>query len=198
MKNSIKILMGLALVAIGSQAQALVITPTTIGVDDCTATTCWTTDVNSNLTAADVATLVGYTGTLEEYYKADAGGAPDEGSFQGSYDTTFSLSPTDPSSALIEYITSTSITCPECYLLVKDGNKTPAQYVFDLGAWDGISDISLSGFWAVTDPDTGLLTGSISHIAIYGAIGQVPEPGMVGLLAIGLLGMVVTRRRMKV
>ena len=128
MKNSIKILMGLALVAIGSQAQALVITPTTIGVDDCTATTCWTTDVNSTLTAAEVATLVGYTGTLEEYYKADAAGAPDEGAFQDSYDTSFFDSLTDPSAALIEYITSTSIACPDCYLLVKDGNKNPAQF----------------------------------------------------------------------
>ena len=197
MKNAIKILIGLALATIGSQAQAIVITPGEIDGIACTPTTCWTTNDNTNLTAAEVATLVGYTGTLEEYYKADAGGAPDEGGFQDSYDTMFTFSETDPSAALIEYITSTSITCPDCYLLVKDGNKNPAQYVFDIGAWDGISDIELSGFWAVTD-EFGVTTGAISHISIYGAIGQVPEPGMVSLLAIGLLGMVVTRRRIKV
>jgi len=35
---------------------------------------------------------------------------------------------------------------------------------------------------------------TISHVTST----SVPEPGMVGLLAIGLLGMVATRRRMKV
>jgi len=39
--------------------------------------------------------------------------------------------------------------------------------------------------------------GIISHVGVTGGT-SVPEPGIVGLLAIGLLGMVAVRRRMKV
>ena len=166
MKNSIKILLGLALAMIGSQAQALAISPGDIDGTACTNATCWTTTINSNLDASEVASLIGYSGILEEYYKMDEGASTDSGPFASSYQTTFN---TDLSGGLIEYLTGNSIACPDCFLLVKDGKQEPAQYVFDIGNWNGTDDIALSDFW----PDNG----AISHIAIYGQAAQVPEPG---------------------
>ena len=202
MKNTIKILIGLALAVVGSQAQAYAITdatfditPTTIDGTPCDTTapdiTCWQSDVKSALNATDVATIVGYSGILEQYYKMDVEPLEESGEFANHYKTTFDVNSTDLSDALIGWLGGSSIACPECYLVVKGGGGTPSQYLFDIGNWNGTDDIFLSGFWG---PD---LQGSISHIAIYGKAGQVPEPGMVALLSIGLIGMVVARLRMK-
>ena len=193
MKNSIKILIGLALAAITSQAQAipLTITPTEIDGVLCTSTTCWSGNTPNNPDAADVSSIVGVA-NLVSLYKADvADPVVEEGPFASSYDTTFSNSTTDPSDALIKYMAgSDSISCLECFLLVKDGNQDPIWYIFDIGSWNGTDSISIEGFW----PDQG----AISHVTIFGESANVPEPGMAALLSIGLLGMVVARRRMKV
>ena len=153
----------------------------------------WTTDVISNLNASDVAALVGTSTMLEEYYKENVGDGFDTGPFAAYYETTFSNTPTDPSSALIDWISGDFIDCPECYLLVKDGNQSPAQYVFGIDDWDGMEDIELSGFW----PDNG----AISHIAIYGGggapPGNVPEPSFIALFGMGLLGMGLSYSRRK-
>lgn len=143
----------------------------------------WTTDDNSNFNASEVATLVGTSTALEEYYKQNVDDAFDTGPFANSYTTEFFNTPSDPDSALIRWLLGTpSIDCPECYLLVKDGNQNPAQYVFDIGGWDGMMDIELNDFWPQE--------GAISHIAIYGGEGggTVPEPSFIALLGIGLLG----------
>ena len=194
MKNSIKILFGLALAAITSQAQALLITPTTIDGALCTSTTCWSGDVPNNPNAAEVSTITGVA-DLVSLYKAEvpsALGDPivEEGPFASSYDTTFGTDPIDPNNALIEYVSGAAISCPECFLLVKDGNNSPTWYIFDIGSWDGLADIDIRDFW--TD------RGAISHVTIFGNSSNVAEPGMAALLSIGLLGMVVARRRMKV
>jgi hypothetical protein len=102
--------------------------------------------------------------------------------------TTFSNTATDPANALIDYISGPSITCPECYLAIKDGNQTPSYYFFDLASWNGTDDIELQGFW----PNQG----AISHVSIWGKPStSVPEPGIVLLLGIGLLGLLFTARR---
>jgi len=115
----------------------------------------------------------------DELYKAEVGGG-EEGSLAGSYETTFLNTASDPSGALIEFVSGPYFDCPTCYLLVKDGKHDPAWYLFNLGSWNGMESISLSGFWPQQ--------GAISHIGIFGSPSEnVPEPGIMGLLAIGLM-----------
>jgi hypothetical protein len=114
-------------------------------------------------------------------YKANVGGG-EEGAYASSYDTAFDNTPSDPSDAKISYVGGVPIECAECYLLVKDGNHQPAQYVFQITGWNGMDAIYLKGFWP--------RGGAISHVAIY----CVPEPATGLLLAAGL-GLVAFRRR---
>lgn len=90
---------------------------------------------------------------------------------------------------MISYLTGDFITCPECYLVVKDGNQP--QYLFDIGTWNGLSEIKLEAFY----PNKG----AISHVAIFGAYNDVsvPEPTTAFLLATGVFGLFASRRRMR-
>lgn len=189
----IKILLGFALAMVGAQAYALTITPascTAVGNPYLLDTSCWvdTATTPNNPNAADVISITGISG-LVEVYKQDVDAVPnDTGSFASSYETTFSNSSTSPADALIHHLSGSSIACPECILLVKDGNKDPRWYMFDIGnvaTWNGTDDIDLQDFWRVVDADTGLVTGSISHVSIFS--NTVPEPGILALLGIVLL-----------
>lgn len=175
MKNLIKLMMGLALATAGLEAQAIAITP-----GDCSAfggSISCVAGNNTNTSAINSYIEMMYGVTY--LYKSDVGGS-DSQSFASSYDTVFSNTPLDPTDALITYVAGQSITCPDCYLLVKDGNQQPAWYLFDIGSWDGTEAISLSGFW----PNQG----AISHVAIYGNDStNVPAPGPLALLTIGMV-----------
>lgn len=174
---------GMLFAASGARAITITITPATVAQ--------WTTNENSNLNASEVATLVGYEGTLTELYKQDVGAGSDSGGFAGSYSTTFANSASDPQDATITYTGGLSITSNALYLLVKDGSATPAQYAFDLRnlvinnapySWNGTDTLLLDGFWPGK--------GAISHVAIYGGntATNVPEGGS----ALTLLGIAVS------
>lgn len=186
MKNSIKILLGLALTMLGTQAQSLVMIQASSCTGDATEYTagylCWQGSEPNNPSVDDFFTITGLSLSLDLMYKDNVGGI-EEGLLTGSYDTTFSNTALDPENALITYTGGDMVSCPECYLLVKDGNHDPIWYLFDIGYWDGEMDIDLQNFW----PDQG----AISHVSIWSGEGgtTVPEPGVLALLSIGLIGL---------
>lgn len=158
----------------------------------------WSGDQNSNdEILSEIARVIGYQPS--SLYKFD--GASESGSFVSSYDTVFSNSDDDPSNATIKYVMGQpSLAAGDLYLIVKDGNQTPAWYLFNLRNllgvsvegetrtnynWNGQDTLSLQGFW----PEQG----AISHIEIVGR--PVPEPGTLMLLGLGLLAAGLTARR---
>lgn len=181
-----------AALMIAPQAQALDLTPAVAGA--------WTTLDTDTLQASEVENLVGApTGSLGLAYKADVEGGED-GTAMDFYDTTFSFeSVGDASGATITQDGLSKIACPSCYLVVKDGNQQPAQYLFDISGWNGTDDINLSGFWE--DPSQG----AISHVAIWngngggggGGVVPIPEAETYAMMlaGLGLIGFVVRRRR---
>jgi hypothetical protein len=108
------------------------------------------------------------------HYKIDFDTNAESGPFAGDYSTVFVLDGGEPTGATITNDGLNSIDCPECYLLVKDGNAQPAQYLFNIGTWNGTDPIELTNFWAS-------VSGAISNIAIWsgenGGPGDPGEPG---------------------
>lgn len=181
--------MGFTMLLLGTQAQATLIltadSPSLIPGPACEDTTA----CGENNTK-DIRTFIEDEYSVLELYKSEVDDG-ESGAFAGFYDTSFSNSLEGSSDALITFTgdEGESINCPDCYLLVKDGNHEPAWYLFDIGIWKGAVDIYLTGF----RPDNG----TASHIAIYGAERNIPEPGTLALLGLGLAFMGVTRRKVK-
>lgn len=196
--NYIRIIAALAILLFASTAARAALV--TITPDDCIDGSCWTTDTTSALDANDIEGMVGVT-DLVLLYKDEVEGS-ESGLYASSYDTTFSNSAADPEDALIDYIGGDSIACDSCYLVIKDGIHSPAQYIFDLsdlsylslggewlgGEWDGVMSLFIDGFWSEG--------GTISHIAIFGTISEVPLPAAFWLFGTALIGFVgISRRR---
>lgn len=148
----------------------------------------WHVYQTSALQSSDVASIVGSSSNLELFYKADYKkySAPEEhGSFSDSYGTWFWG---EPNHAKIVFTGGASIVCPECYLIVKNGKKSP-QYLFDIGSWNGTDKITLKDFYKDRK-------GDISHIAIFGkSMVNVPEPSALILIGLGMIGLGLARRR---
>jgi hypothetical protein len=127
-------------------------------------------------------------GITDLAYKQNVGGA-EEGPLASYYTTIFYNSPTDPAEATITWDGGMSLFGG--YLLVKDGNQTPAWYLFDLGTrgWNGEEIIKLKNFW----PDQG----AISHVSLYSgeSAAPVPEPTTMLLIGTGIAGLAATGRR---
>ncbi len=175
-RHLLKLMMLFGILVLATQAQAALITP---GTDS---------PLTGNQTSQSAidAYISSTLGSSVLLYKQDVGG-PESGSLASSYQTTFSNSSSDPADALIEYVGG-NIVGPVAFLLVKDGNHTPAWYLFNLTTlgWDGMEDLSLTGFW----PNRG----AISHVTLYGQTTSVPEAGAMLLFGTGLVGLVGYRR----
>jgi PEP-CTERM motif len=170
--------LGIAL-SVPSSVEALSIT-TTSGVLD---TSRWEGDQTSQ---AQIDTVIaGILGPAIELYKQNVGGS-ESGALATSYETTFFDSPNDPMDALIHYVGGPVVADPK-FLLVKDGNQTPAWYLFNLTVlgWNGTDDLDLQDFWP--------RQGAISHVTLYGTVGDgndtVPEPGSLLLLGTAIAGL---------
>lgn len=187
-KMMIRILLTLAFTVAAVQAHALTIIPQ--AADNLTV---WTGDVNNtSVIALEIADIMGIDiGDLDPLYKAEASATVvEEGDFLGSYETVFGPDPLDPGDATIEYVSGDIINSLTTYLLIKDGNHSPAWYLYDISGWDGTEIVEIEGFWPAF--------GAISHVAIYGVdAAPVPEPATMLLFGTGLAGLAGSRLRKK-
>jgi len=178
MKKGFILILTVAIFLFSGQAYALLIDP---------ATTLIALSGNeTSQTQIDAVLEAAFDPDLIELYKMDVGGT-ESGPLQGSYETTFSDTPSDPADADIVYVGGDIVGLP-AYLLVKDGNQKPAWYLFYLTGlgWDGMDALDLDNFWPGN--------GAISHVTLYG-IRSVPEPATVFLIGIGLIGIATIGRK---
>jgi hypothetical protein len=179
----IKLLMAMALAMIGLQAHALPITPDDCGDGSGVTFNCWQ---GTDTSVDGINGLISQMFPVKELYRASAG-VTDVMSLADSYTTTFTPA-TDPTGASITYVSGgPSITCPTCYLLVKD--EALAWYLFDIRSWDGMDVISLSEFWSDSGLDASNSAGPIFYVSLFGGPPgtSVPAPAPLVLLTIGLL-----------
>ena len=145
----------------------------------------------NNPNALDISNIVGVAG-LTLLFKSDVDGGAEEGTEAVWYDAFFANNGKDATikpAYSNHHPSGTTIECPECFLLVKDGNNDPIWYIFDISDWNGWDELEMTDFWVGN--------GSISHVAIYGGVPEVPIPAAAWLFGSGLLGLVGVARRKK-
>lgn len=128
--------------------------------------------------------------SFEQLYSYESRPPAESGTFVGSY--TGSVA-NDHQDGRIRYDDGPAIECGICWLVVKDGDFSPFYYFYNLGAagWNGTDTIEALGFW------TG--DGRVKRVAIWGTLRhkEVPEPGTLGLIGLGLAGIGLGLRRRK-
>lgn len=179
------------MLGVASQAHALTIMPSSPSL---VYTTNATPAIDADGVESALASVFINPGQLGEAYKQNEGGG-ESGTAMSYYTTTF-LPTFDPSGAEIKWDGSYFIECGDCYLVVKDGNHTPALYIFDISSWNGQDTLDLSGFW--------MDQGTISYVAIYnnasmdggGTIAAIPEADTYAMLlaGLGLVGFAARRK----
>jgi hypothetical protein len=78
--------------------------------------------------------------------------------------------------------------CPHCILFVELGDGVPVRFLYDLGSWDGMERMTLSGFRSETEDD-------MTHVAIWAGLKHTTEPGVLTLMSLGILGLVFSGKR---
>ena len=200
MKTVIKTILAIGALGLSAQAHAIMISPSTgtLGTDR------FETSSNSNLSslsAINTAFGTSFTSASLQYKFNTGNPGTEEGTLSGSYEADNVAGGVGDESGLdINYSGSGNIVvcATECFVIVKDGNNTPAQYLFILstaaiGIWNGTDELEFSGFWPSN--------GAISNVALWGGSGSppppdqlVPAPAPLALLGLGLLGLGIRRR----
>ena len=202
MRNSLKVVVIAAgILGLSMQAEALTITAPVVAAVNCPASPVCLAAFGNQTATPDIEAAIAAVipGSEIEAYKQNFNGA-ESGVAAPYYSTTFSNPPNDPSNALISWNGPLFFTANPLFILVKDGNQTPAWYLFQItvgaGGWNGKDDISLQDFWPGN--------GAISHVSIYGTptpgnptLFETPVPdggSMAMLLGMGLMGLAAVRR----
>lgn len=203
MKSIIKVLLSVALAMIASLAQAVPCADTSTGVFESGTTTIgWTgceDGAGSNDPFPSALTFDGMIyDALSKYDWDPSAGEP---SLTEPVDINLTVTPTG--AATNGTFSFNDIAGYDDFIVVlKDGGTYPDgdQWAAYLLSEDLLSGGVWSGDWIYgyaiiqSDDSKGNLK-NISHLSVYGKVGDVPEPGVVALLAIGLIGMVAARRK---
>jgi hypothetical protein len=178
--------------AFQAQAADILIDPAL--VPNCGDPVCLVTTGNQTSMSAILAIIQGL-GVGDSLYKSDQTNANpnglgvDSGSAAPWYETWFANTPTDPSKATIKWVGPGFISSNPVYVLVKDGNSTPAWYLYNISGWNGQDKIILQNFWPQR--------GAISNVSIYGTTTSVPDGGAIAmLLGAALLGLAGVGRKL--
>lgn len=182
MKNLLKIFglgAALAFMTAGLQATPISLTP---------SSTALASGPDTSQSAINAA-IAPWVGSSDPLYKGEQNPSGEEGSFAGSYTTTWET--LTPASAVISYDGGPFIDTSPVYALIKGGKVVgglgTSWYLYDISGWNGTDNIEFSGYY-------GGNQDRISHVSIYG----VPDGGATALLlGLGLLGVSLAALRFK-